>query len=293
MSPSFSFVQAAQSPSPSESRNPSPHRSMSFLRRVKTTIYAPSTITSDNDSASTRDTSQVYSSPAVKEARRASNPVDLSQAIESPYIVHLRQQQIHQPPHALQNPLTEIRKRLARKASVFSLRGKAKPNHHREGDTRKTKNRAIARLEKELPEPRSSSLCSSPLIEDKGRSAWDINSSRSTVISSPGDRPAHDSANLDASPSPPKSKQGIELQPQAKAPVNRVTPNFALQSLQDTIRLKQRLLVQEGYIKHSQIKDHTFVRMAAENAAPPVPYARLQELTISVRTHPSDLLFYD
>ena len=235
------------------------------------------------------DPTQTYGSPAVKEARSIGNQSDLFQSEISPYSVHPRQQH-HPQPYTLQHPIAEIRKRLARKVSVFSLRSKKKGSQLREAETPETKNRAIACWEKELPEPPSSSVCSSPFAGDIDRSRWDIDSSRNTVTLSSRDRPASDFTNLDSFPAPPKSTQGIQAQRPAKAPVNpSVTPNSALETLQESIRLRQRLLVQEGYIQRSRNTEHTFVKMAAENAAPPVPYARLQELTISVCARCRDL----
>ena len=253
-----------------------------MLRRVRTTIYASKTPPRDDDVEEGR---QVHISAAHKAARRVSQPVDLSKAVESPHSVHLRQQYQEQHLHdTLPNSISKFGRRLARKASIFSLRGKSKAhNQSREVAAGQTKGKAIAHLEKELPEPPSSSVCSSPIVQDRSRNQGWNTSSRSTVILS-RDIATDSITNLDAFPSPPQNKGDSEAQQSQKAPtdIRASPPDIGLTSLPNAIRLKQRLLEQEGYINQSSHNQDVIVRMAAENAAPPISYARLQELTVSV-----------
>ena len=254
-----------------------------MLRRVRTTIYASKI--PPGPQGNVGESSQVHISAAHKAARRVSQPVDLSKAVESPHSVHLRQQYQEQHLHdTLPNSISKFGRRLARKASIFSLRGKSKAhNQSREVAAGKTKGKAIAHLEKELPEPPSSSVCSSPIVQDRSRNQGWNTSSRSTVILS-RDIATDSITNLDAFPCPPQNKGDSEAQQSRKAPtdIRASPPDIGLTSLPNAIRLKQRLLEQEGYINQSSHNQDVIVRMAAENAAPPISYARLQELTVSV-----------
>ena len=73
--------------------------------------------------------------------------------------------------------------------------------------------------------------------------------------------------------------------PQPLEPLaSSISPKPTPEGLVRAIKEVQNQRAEEGYLHFSRSDDHTIKRMSSDNAAPPVPYARLQEITVSVST---------
>ena len=73
-------------------------------------------------------------------------------------------------------------------------------------------------------------------------------------------------------------EQGTQATPYIKS----LSTETVAQPLHIQICEKQEQRIQQEHLHRSQSLNLTFVRMASESAAPPVPYSRLQEITVSV-----------
>ena len=177
-----------------------------------------------------------------------------------------------------EHPLSDFRRRLARKASTFSLRTRRRQGERDQEDT--------AREEEKLRE----------LLSGSEKGSVHAEPGQEQSVGTPQAKKAHDQGQ---SPGGPEQCQTSERplrressvttirvwDPTATPPVKDLpppptstNPSEASFSLQELIRKDQ-----EKYITHEVAGGKTSVKkMASEQAPPPVPYTRLKEITETV-----------
>ena len=225
---------------------------MAILRRVRTAIHALRA----SPGSSTNESS-------TKTIVRATSPVSTTQAVDSSVSVSRNIQQssdIGLPDQALLHvyPLrSSWHSRLARKASIFSLRGKA----------RRFEQQQVAKASKTT---QPSSDLSQTIQAEEG------------PLCEKPHTPDHIAATSINLPSTPFPQVGCHERPLFPPRISSLGYKPFYERIVRAVKEKQDQRLREGFLNKTESHDHTFIRMASENASPPVPYSRLQEITVSV-----------
>ncbi len=252
-----------------------------LLRKVKSTIAAKTLATPHGQDALSTDCLSGNSASRTRLQKVQSRGDHLVDPYSTNNVVPL-----HQPGHGhYPHPLTEFRRRVARKASTFSLRSKRwKAELQERGHAHEHAHEAAKEEEKYKEQLLSASQGSSVLSGDQ----------RSDIVFEHTRDQARPLANQDCSPTQSSrncqgSKTGRPAQPPA---TGRAEGENLSQS--HTIGIPNRSSSEQAIIKEKQ-QGYTCreesggkictKKMASEQAAPPVPYTRLKEITENVRVY--------
>jgi len=216
----------------------------SLVRRVKSTIYAGQ-IPPTNDQAHVPSHKQTH----ILTKKRESH-IDLSSAVESEYSLHIRNQLQQRD-----RPISDFRRRLARKASTFSLRGK-----RRSGLTELAQ-AAPSAAQSRVQQTQEAQAHSHKKIED----CTTVNENKKQ------DQQQQQHHEQQFGPGPAVNNyQAASHPPQ---------PNFP----------KQTQLALGPVAEKSRDNCGSWFKMASETVSPPMPYTRLKEIATSV-SKPHELL---
>ena len=227
-----------------------------LLRRIKSTI--PATRFSGRQQHRYNDPNSNSSSSAVSSKKSC---IDLSSAVESPLSISNRASFYNdQPPFPTSNHISQFTRRLARKASTLSLR---------------SKNRTGGRFKTKPPPP-----LPSPLVTNE------------EFFTDPEKTATHQhpptTAPFDTQPAYPyqqKSTLASELPTSTPIPSDRSSSEGSTPTQRNFSRpalTEPKTAVTPDARVTSREPRCSWKKMASENAPPPVPYVRLQEIAKEV-----------
>ncbi|EXJ81663.1 hypothetical protein A1O1_07728 [Capronia coronata CBS 617.96] len=235
-----------------------------LLRKVRSTINAAAW-----DPRNDADSPGRFVRSRLQKAQPEWPPETFPQQALDPNNLSVRQNQIEHHEH----PFTEFRRRLARKASTFSLRTKRWKAELREREQEEEKK--FEDLGDGLAHQRQNDTVRLRKQDFVTVSLSATGTGLETGLQSGSDYLSQLTSNVEFPPVRCSTRVGTE---QEKAtPVTTSEDLLISPSLQDFIRKEQ-----EGYICLNQAGGKISAKMASEHtAAPPVPYTRLKEITES------------
>lgn len=237
-----------------------------LLRKVKSTITATPSTPQDTPSPSLFPSTKLPGTQV-----RKSRLKKVHSCLEPSLSATLDKSSPTLPPTQPDHPLTEFRRRLARKASTFSLRTKRWKSELQE------RSQEEAREGQKHQEDILCAIQGGPIIleDQKSKISPDthLGNRQDTVIHHKPSDSAHTTF-----PTKPNCLTTVPGDRKAPLQANTADPKPLSSSVQALIRETQ-----QGYTTKEQAGGKTLVKMASEQAAPPVPYTRLKEITENVR----------